>query len=328
MQWDLRFSRRRQVWRWLSSGLLCRVVWLKFTDVSEVLAASTIRVSATTQKTAIFRWIQSTISHTCFFKTDWWHTSKSQVRFPLLRSFQRIRPTLRPCVTFHNTLFHGVFVNHLPKLQVGRPPFVGCPPRLLIQHIRSYPAYLRPSAPSETSGRGMPWWQGIHNINGFTDYIFLNSLIFVVERKFSGFITKSERKICSQRRRGRGAKQADVIRRGVGRGILKRSNKEGTRCLVYRKLGHALHRAAEPKFLPASGSVSEMGRGLRVHSGGSLYGRIPLFKQAQGSPSVCTSNQHSETDWLLALATTPTQPRAAEPYIENRSSTLKPATIA
>jgi hypothetical protein len=41
-KWDLRFSRRR-VLRWLSSGLLRRVVWQKFTDVAEVLAASIIR---------------------------------------------------------------------------------------------------------------------------------------------------------------------------------------------------------------------------------------------------------------------------------------------
>jgi hypothetical protein len=61
-------------WRWLSSGLLCCVVWWKFTDVPEVLAASIIRIhwwwrqqtrlkcwqnstrlhGATTQKTAIF----------------------------------------------------------------------------------------------------------------------------------------------------------------------------------------------------------------------------------------------------------------------------------
>jgi hypothetical protein len=34
---------RRRVWRWLSSGMLRRVVWQKFTNVSEVLAASIIR---------------------------------------------------------------------------------------------------------------------------------------------------------------------------------------------------------------------------------------------------------------------------------------------
>jgi hypothetical protein len=58
-----------EVLRWMSSGLLRRAVWQKFTDVSEVLAASIIRVmqaplkhqytstklhDAITQKTAIF----------------------------------------------------------------------------------------------------------------------------------------------------------------------------------------------------------------------------------------------------------------------------------
>jgi hypothetical protein len=42
-EWDLRFSRRR-VWRWLSSSMLCRAVWQKFTDVSEVFGASIIRM--------------------------------------------------------------------------------------------------------------------------------------------------------------------------------------------------------------------------------------------------------------------------------------------
>jgi hypothetical protein len=38
--WDFRFSRQR-VWRWLPS-VLRRLIWLKFTDVSDVLAASII----------------------------------------------------------------------------------------------------------------------------------------------------------------------------------------------------------------------------------------------------------------------------------------------
>jgi hypothetical protein len=41
---DFRFSQRR-VWRWLSSGLLHHVVWYKFTNVSEVLAASETSVN-------------------------------------------------------------------------------------------------------------------------------------------------------------------------------------------------------------------------------------------------------------------------------------------
>jgi hypothetical protein len=37
----------------------------------------------------------------------------------------------------------------LPNLQAGGSPIVGCP-RLLIQHIRSYPPYLKGSPPSAT----------------------------------------------------------------------------------------------------------------------------------------------------------------------------------
>jgi hypothetical protein len=37
------FSNIPSLWRWLSSGFLSRVVWQKFTDVSEVLPASIIR---------------------------------------------------------------------------------------------------------------------------------------------------------------------------------------------------------------------------------------------------------------------------------------------
>jgi hypothetical protein len=41
---NLRLNKRHSLRKQLSSGLLGRVVWLKFTDVSEVLAASIIRV--------------------------------------------------------------------------------------------------------------------------------------------------------------------------------------------------------------------------------------------------------------------------------------------
>jgi hypothetical protein len=44
-RWNFRFL-RRLVWRWPSSGMLRCVVWYKFTDVSEVLAASIIRAIA------------------------------------------------------------------------------------------------------------------------------------------------------------------------------------------------------------------------------------------------------------------------------------------
>jgi hypothetical protein len=45
-----------RAWRWLFSGMLRRVVWEKFTDVSEVLAESIIRAmmeAASTSKTSV-----------------------------------------------------------------------------------------------------------------------------------------------------------------------------------------------------------------------------------------------------------------------------------
>jgi hypothetical protein len=42
IMWVFRFSRRR-IWRWLSSRFLRSVIWQKFTNVSEVFAASIIR---------------------------------------------------------------------------------------------------------------------------------------------------------------------------------------------------------------------------------------------------------------------------------------------
>jgi hypothetical protein len=56
-----------------------------------------------------------------------------------------------------NFLRRGV-ISTSPNLQAGGPPLVGCP-RLLIQNIRSYPAYLEAVPPSATWGRAMPWWQ-------------------------------------------------------------------------------------------------------------------------------------------------------------------------
>jgi hypothetical protein len=50
----MEFSRKLGTRRWLSSGLLRRVVWSKFTDVSEVLAAFIMWAILMTQKTAIF----------------------------------------------------------------------------------------------------------------------------------------------------------------------------------------------------------------------------------------------------------------------------------
>jgi hypothetical protein len=69
---DLGFSRRR-VWRWMSSGLLCRVVWQNFTDVSDVLAASIIRTTHLPDYTEQQprRQPSSSIPY-CLQNTEWW----------------------------------------------------------------------------------------------------------------------------------------------------------------------------------------------------------------------------------------------------------------
>jgi hypothetical protein len=65
---DFRFSRRR-IWRWLSSGLLRRVVWYKFTEVSEMLTASIIR--AMTLILSIFQARESTSQDWCHKTPQW-----------------------------------------------------------------------------------------------------------------------------------------------------------------------------------------------------------------------------------------------------------------
>jgi hypothetical protein len=50
---DLRLSRRR-VWRWLSSELLHRVFWYKFTDVSEMLIVLKMEAESTSETSENF----------------------------------------------------------------------------------------------------------------------------------------------------------------------------------------------------------------------------------------------------------------------------------
>jgi hypothetical protein len=75
--------------------------------------------------------------------SSWSVTAKHTIfHFPLFKSFQRIRPSPRPCVTFCNKLFflwQGV-VSPMPNPRKRTTTFQ-CP-RLLIQYIRSYPPYL------------------------------------------------------------------------------------------------------------------------------------------------------------------------------------------
>jgi hypothetical protein len=93
----------------------------------------------------------------------------------VLGSCQRIRPFPRPLYILrnkynytrrrenlkshkYNVLRWGIF-SPPPNPQAGWPPPVDCP-LLFIQYIRSYLHIWRPSRPSATRGRAMPWWQG------------------------------------------------------------------------------------------------------------------------------------------------------------------------
>jgi len=49
------------------------------------------------------------------------------------------------CVFLNISVLQGGVVSTSPNQQAGGPPLVGCLPGLLIQYIRSYPPYRRPS---------------------------------------------------------------------------------------------------------------------------------------------------------------------------------------
>jgi hypothetical protein len=84
----------------------------------------------------------------------------SDIHFPLPRSFRRIRPNPRPCVTFHKKLLllWGVVSPSLNP-EAGGPPLFSCP-WLLIQYIRSSHYIWRQSLLSATRRRAMSWWKG------------------------------------------------------------------------------------------------------------------------------------------------------------------------
>jgi hypothetical protein len=70
-------------------------------------------------------------------------SSKSHIYFPSSSSFQRIRPSPTPCVTFHKkpAFLRWGILSPSSNPQAGRPPFVCCP-WLVIQYVCSYPPYL------------------------------------------------------------------------------------------------------------------------------------------------------------------------------------------
>jgi hypothetical protein len=86
------------------------------------------------------------------------------------------------CVAFNNML---VFVwwkvgGTTPNFQAAVPPPFGYP-ILFVQYTRSYPPphhTCRPSPPSATWGRAMPWWQGTHLTHNTRHYSRIKTLQF------------------------------------------------------------------------------------------------------------------------------------------------------
>jgi hypothetical protein len=87
-----------------------------------------------------------------------------QRHFPCLRSFQSIRPILRPFVTFRNVLiffYGGELLAPRPTTKLEGHPLSAVRDCLL--NIFAATLHIwRPSTPSATWGRAMPWWQGTH----------------------------------------------------------------------------------------------------------------------------------------------------------------------
>jgi hypothetical protein len=98
-----------------------------------------------------------------------WRTigSSQRVTFPWVRYLKGCQKNRmislipRLLAIFHKIIYFlrwGV-VSTSPNPEAGEPPLVGCP-RLLFQHILSYPAYLEAVPRSVTRGRAMQWWHG------------------------------------------------------------------------------------------------------------------------------------------------------------------------
>jgi hypothetical protein len=77
-------------------------------------------------------------------------------------SFQRIRPSLKPCVTFRNMLviFYGE-LSFCPTAKVRDHPLSAVCDCLFGIFAATF-NMRRSSPPTASWGRAMPWWQGTH----------------------------------------------------------------------------------------------------------------------------------------------------------------------
>jgi hypothetical protein len=104
--------------------------------------------------------------------------SKSNIHFPLSRSFQKIRPSPRPCVTLRNKVYF-----HCEELLAPRPTLKDHP--LLALRDCLFNIFAAASVPGsrllhlQTWGRVMLWWQGRTEHNQFC-LILLNLISLMI----------------------------------------------------------------------------------------------------------------------------------------------------
>jgi hypothetical protein len=101
---------------------------------------------------------------TCPVQTFHIPSTKSHVHFPELTSFiQGIRPIPRLFVTLRNKLIFQCegFVIPTPNPQAGDHPLSAVHDCLFNTFAATF-HIRRPSPPSATRGRALPWWQGTH----------------------------------------------------------------------------------------------------------------------------------------------------------------------
>jgi hypothetical protein len=114
---------------------------VKFTDLGSLLPVTTLHVLLIQQTRPLI---------SCKFASPLHLTLRAHISF---KSRDR-------CHNWSTMVFAKIFRNKLiskgEELLTPRPT----PKRLLIQYIRTYPHIWRPSPPSATWGRAMPWWQG------------------------------------------------------------------------------------------------------------------------------------------------------------------------
>jgi hypothetical protein len=104
--------------------------------------------------------IKYQVSHP-YETTDEFYKVVLHVHFPLLRSYQNIRPSRRSCVIFLNRHFYRELLAPRPTPNLEDHFLLAARDCLFNIFAATFDIW-RPSPPSTTWGRVMSWWQGIH----------------------------------------------------------------------------------------------------------------------------------------------------------------------